>query len=256
MIEVENTILVGGDTPRTRIYLQCLRYLGIRLAGVFIFMNKTDRQEPTDQQSKWTVGESNERFAGLKLDLSVPVAVTARLVSTQVKVEKGASINCEKVVDSLSEFSSTLESIELIAYSGYGGEIVTSSTLDIFPPFLHIHSGWLPKYRGSTTVYYSLLDGMQCGVSAILLSEKIDQGVIVGRKWFEAPAVGEDIDLFYDSLIRADLLIAVLQEYSRSGRFPEFQKQVAEIGIDHFVIHPVLKHIAILSLDKDLDSGR
>lgn len=25
-------------------------------------------------------------------------------------------------------------------------------------PLLHIHSGWLPDYRGSTTSYYSLLE--------------------------------------------------------------------------------------------------
>ena len=36
---------------------------------------------------------------------------------------------------------------DLIIYSGFGGEIV-KNILSIGPRLLHIHSGYLPEYRG------------------------------------------------------------------------------------------------------------
>ena len=62
----------------------------------------------------------------------------------------------------------------------------------------------MPEYRGSTTVYYGLLNDGNCGVTAILLKPEIDNGDIVARK-STAPPSSVDIDHLYDNAIRADL---------------------------------------------------
>lgn len=137
---------------------------------------------------------------------------------------------------------------KLIIYSGYGGQIVGSKILDTNIPVLHIHGGFLPDYKGSTTIYYSLLKDHECGASAILLSSKIDSGVIVKRKKYPAPRPSTDVDYVHDNGIRADLLVDVLEEWQKRGSFSETIKQDENSGTMYYVIHPVLKHLAILSL--------
>lgn len=137
---------------------------------------------------------------------------------------------------------------KLIIYSGRGGQMVGKKVLDTKIPVLHIHGGWLPDYKGSTTIYYSLLKEHSCGASAILLSSKIDSGLIVKRKKYPAPKPGTDIDYVYDNEIRADLLMEVLAEWQKNGEFSEMIEQDENSGNMYYVIHPVLKHLAILSL--------
>ncbi|MBT8363651.1 MAG: CDP-glycerol glycerophosphotransferase family protein, partial [Deltaproteobacteria bacterium] len=110
---------------------------------------------------------------------------------------------------------------------------------------------WLPSYRGSTTVYYSLLNDRNCGVSAILLSKNIDEGPLVGRRTYPPPPADVDIDYVYDGVIRSNLLISVLQDYIEKGYFPDIYQQDANEGYTYYVIHPVLKHLAILSLSSE-----
>ena len=117
---------------------------------------------------------------------------------------------------------------------------------------IQLISGWLPDYRGSTTIYYSLLAGMGCAVSVIELVPAIDQGPIVARRRYPAPPVGLDIDYFYDSAIRADLMADVVVNWQSVGKLD--QVEASDNGTDYYVVHPLLKHLALLSLeatDKD-----
>ena len=47
---------------------------------------------------------------------------------------------------------------EIIIYSGYGGVILKEKVLSQGKKFLHVHGGFLPQYKGSTTNYYSILN--------------------------------------------------------------------------------------------------
>ena len=132
---------------------------------------------------------------------------------------------------------------KLVFYSGYGSQIVKPELLNL-AFLMHIHSGWLPEYRGSTTLYYSWLKEGYCGASAILLRKEIDTGPIIARKRYPPPP-GVDPDYVYDSVIRSDLLIFVLQEYSQHNKFINLLNQPL-VGNNYYVIHPVLKHIALL----------
>lgn len=134
----------------------------------------------------------------------------------------------------------------LIIFCGYGGELVKDGLLKI-APVLHIHSGWLPDYRGSTTAYYSWLERDVLGASAILLDREIDTGSILMKREYPKPPAQVDMDFLWDSAIRADLLVRVLDQYFSSGRLPESERQNPDLGRTFYVVHPVLKHIALLS---------
>jgi methionyl-tRNA formyltransferase len=139
---------------------------------------------------------------------------------------------------------------KIVIYSGYGGQIVGESMLGC-SLFLHMHSGWLPTYRGSTTLYYALLRGDDPGVTALILDRTVDTGPMVARRRYPKPYRGMDIDHVYDSAIRADLLVQVMAAYGEQGHLPTIGHQAAAEGTTYFVIHPVLKHLAILSLEPE-----
>lgn len=133
----------------------------------------------------------------------------------------------------------------VVVYSGPGGTILDGATLQAADQFLHVHAGMLPAYRGSTTIYYSLLNGDACGATAFLMTQGLDQGPVVHSRSFPPPQDPETLDLYYDPWIRAKVLVEVLERYQATGQF-EARPQDPDDGETYFIIHPVLKHLSIL----------
>jgi len=112
--------------------------------------------------------------------------------------------------------------------------------------YLHVHPGRLPAYRGSTPMYYSLLAEGRLSATALFLDERLDAGLIVAERDFPPPVDRRSIDLEYDPWMRAVLLRDVLRRHA-AGESLEGQPQ-SEVGArTYFVIHPVLRHIAVLA---------
>ena len=173
-------------------------------------------------------------------DLSVPLEDSVAAVTDNLDTAEVGSLNHPQVAHWRSA-----DAARLTVFSGFGGEIVTADTLDAGAPLLHVHSGWLPDYRGSTTIYYSILADRTCGVSAILLGEDIDTGPLVARRRYPLPSPGLDIDYVYDSAIRADLLADVVTAWqANGGRFADLDRQPCD-GTTYYIIHPVLKRLAL-----------
>jgi len=132
-----------------------------------------------------------------------------------------------------------------IIYSGYGGAILQKEYFELRKEILHVHGGRLPEYRGSTTVYYQMLSEEYCTATALFLKEKIDAGPILLMKNFPHPSSGEDVDYDYGPRIRAEVLVDVIKDYVRSGKFTEMTQE--EKGAEsYYIIHPVLRHLALL----------
>lgn len=159
------------------------------------------------------------------------------------KLAETKDINSEKVKEMIEQ---TAE--KYIIYSGYGGYILKPHLFFFNKKWIHVHAGILPKYRGSTTAYYSLLQDSSLGATAIFLSEGLDEGNIITEQVFPPPDPGIDIDYIYEPFIRSCVLIKALEAYLKYGYFPE-RKQEGQEEDTYFIIHPVLKHIAILELE-------
>ena len=127
-----------------------------------------------------------------------------------------------------------------VVYSGPGGAILGHDLLACGKRFLHAHPGTVPMYRGSTTIYYSMLVEKKIGVSVFVMNENIDGGDLLLQREF--PVVpGADYDYVVDPCVRAVTLLETLQTQPVPHPQPSG-------GTNYYVIHPVLKHLAVLSL--------
>ena len=115
--------------------------------------------------------------------------------------------------------------------------------------FLHIHGGFLPDYRGSTTNYYSILEKGYLGSSSIFLSTKLDSGTILERKKFSVPKDLHEYDHRYDSASRAKVLVKTLKNYVKRKKWITLKNKLSK-GDNYYIIHPVLKNIIISSYKK------
>ena len=234
-----DTVLLACDSARSRAYIQAMCHFGMPPSHVFMMGLENDR--PPDASS------DQRLWNGLLLpDLAEPVAASCARAGIGVTRLPERDVNADATVEALAGMSA-----DLVVYSGVGGQIVSERALTAGPRFLHMHSGWLPDYRGSTTIYYAILNGDLPGVTSILLDPGIDTGPVVLRQTYPMPEAGMDVDLVYDAAIRADLMCRTLARFSRAGSVDFQFVQSADEGRSYFVIHPVLKHIALLSLGKD-----
>ena len=134
---------------------------------------------------------------------------------------------------------------KLYIFSGYGGDIIRNRILSLGVNFLHVHGGYLPTYKGSTTNYYSLLQRGTLGASAIMLSDHLDSGPIVFKREFNCPDNVALLDYFIDPGIRAKVLVEALRKIDKLQEDNLWETQNSEEGETYFVIHPILKHLAI-----------
>lgn len=234
-MNMNKILFLGAFTRRSQAYAQALAVHGLHPQKA-IFFGKIDGNQ-WGQTSEKIVDKTVDGLFNPNFDQSL--FQTAELNSWEYETIGATSINDEEIYDILKR-----NKYDLIIYSGYGGQIVGKKLLSLGTSLLHVHTGYLPKYRGSTTFFYSLIEEGKCGVSALILNEKIDEGMIVAKDYYPAPK-GVDADYSYDSIIRAELLVKVIKTFRDTGSFP--MEEIQETGgCTYFVIHPLLKHVALL----------
>lgn len=218
--------MIAAATLRSLEYLKGLQHVGIKINQVYIL---DDGGFHPGQREVDKAGEMAHRIKTFCGDHYIKVCTYA------------ADINSKELQQAL-----TLDESKLTIYSGYGGQIVKTSILNSVNQLLHIHSGVLPEYRGSTTLYYAILNNDTCGATAILLDRNIDTGVIVGEKQYPTPKPGTDIDFYLDIKFRTSLLVEIVQYYQRNNCFKSEVIQSIDEGKTYYVAHPLLRHLAML----------
>lgn len=151
------------------------------------------------------------------------------------------NINSAEVVREVSNLPT-----EYIIYSGPGGTILRHEILNQGKQFVHVHPGWLPKYRGSTTIYYSMLLEKSVGASVILFEEGIDEGPILYKQEYKIVQKGIDFDYTLDPLVRTKTLL----EFFQKGEVLLENQKKEESSSTFYIIHPFLKHASILNYNK------
>lgn len=219
--------MVAADTTRTKYYIDELTKSNLLPSYILILLNNDNEILPGQKE----VETENElvaflRKAGIKYDIS-----------------PNSNINSDEVIKIISNRPEVV-----FIFSGYGGVLLRDKILDTGKKFLHIHGGYLPDYKGSTTNYYSLINENRIGASAIFLTKEIDCGPVLLRKKFLPPMVRSEIDHKSDSQARSKVLIECLKSYLDSGEW-EYELENNYGGETFYIIHPVLKHIAILGND-------
>lgn len=228
----KSVTLLACDSARARAYMAALCHVEMPPQNIILMGDEAETDEACRSHRIWK---------GVFIpDLRPTVSDHARAFGVPVTRLEKRDVNTDAVREALARLET-----DLVVYAGVGGQIVSSATLEAGPRFLHMHSGYLPDYRGSTTLYYALLNRVAPGVSAINLDPGIDTGPILARMTYPVPYAGMDVDRDYDSSIRADLMCRVLADYPEPDRHI---MQSHDHGETYYVIHPILKHIALLSL--------
>ena len=219
--------MVAADTARTKYYLQELAENKLLPNYVLILLN--DGELLPGQKETQSENELVDLIEGLNI---------------QYDIMHNSDINSDEIVGLIKSRRE-----EVFIFSGYGGALLKEGVLDTGKKFLHVHGGYLPNYKGSTTNYYSLIDENTIGASSIFLTKEIDCGPVLLRKKFLPPKNRIEIDYIYDSKARAEVLIETLKKYVKSGYW-DFELENNKGGETFYIIHPVLKHLAILSNGK------
>lgn len=174
-------------------------------------------------------------------ELSCDIARSLRDMGVDVVSVETADINASEIIQSISR-----SSWDIVLFSGPPGAIVRAALFGTGRKFLHIHPGALPDFRGSTTIYYSLLEQNDVTATAFYLDETIDTGPILLSRSFLPPPDRTKIDLEFDPFVRAEVLREILRKLADGHPLSAHAQRETDKGT-HYIIHPVLKHIAILA---------
>lgn len=246
-MQLDEIGMVAADTSRTQAYLQSMIRHQILPAYVLVLESASKIPLPGQlttsidlNEESSTDTEHSEVWSEARFDPKQQLIPLLEEYKIPYELAPNKDINDDSVVDIIRERPETV-----FIYSGFGGVLLRKNLLSAGKKFLHVHGGCLPAYKGSTTNYYSLLAENSMGASSIFLSEEIDSGPILLKRSFPSPPDMTKIDHIYDSAVRAKVLVETLKKYKTSGRW-EFELSNNAGGETFFIIHPVLKHIAML----------
>jgi methionyl-tRNA formyltransferase len=110
--------------------------------------------------------------------------------------------------------------------------------------FINTHPSFLPFCKGKHYNFWTLVKNCKFGVTLHYVDEGIDTGDIICIKEFDFNFDPKLIDLIFDPLLRAVVLIYALKHLSK--KYKNSMLQNISDGEDYFIIHPLLKHVAIL----------
>ena len=232
--------MLAANTARTKAYLQKMINENMLPAVCIVYTN--DLQSLENEAERYETTTSSNKY----FDKNIPLLFLLRSFRINYVVVEDGDINSEEMQKCLCKLSQ-----KYIIYSGYGGQILKRPLFEFGKKYLHVHAGILPYYRGSTTAYYSLLQEDYVGATAIFLSEGIDEGEIITEQTFSVPEDDIDIDYIYEPYIRSCVLIKAIKQLIECGHF-ETVKQDNDSAETYYIIHPVLKHLALLKVGKSI----
>ena len=133
----------------------------------------------------------------------------------------------------------------LFIYSGNPGEILNIQLFNKLKiNFLHSHSGKLPEFKGSTTIYYSILSMKKIYCSTFIMNEKIDKGEIILVSEYPIPKKIKTIESDYDNKIRALNIVKVLKNNNKlKGIKKNYEKKY--FRDTYFIAHPLIRSLVI-----------
>ena len=231
---LDNFVLLASDTARTKAYLQMMVKDDLKPSLCLVYTD--DKKKMEDEANEFESNSLVEYF-----DLNEPVLWTIKNAGMKYEIIEDKDINSDEISEKIRDLPQ-----QYLIYSGYCGYILKPHLFQIGKKFVHVHAGILPMYRGSTTAYYSMLQENYIGATAIFLSEGIDEGEIITSEKFKSPSRDLNIDVLYEPYLRAQVLKKALNTYIEEGEFKTCPQEVKDAQT-YFIIHPVLKHLAMMA---------
>ena len=146
-------------------------------------------------------------------------------------------INSSKVINEVKKTKNNL-----FIYSGYPGQIIKSKEI-LRRIILHAHPGSLYDFKGSTTLYYSLILKNKISCSVLRLNKKIDSGNVYIKKNFLLPKRIKirEFETNFDNDIRISTIIEYLKRYSRKNIDIKKSFHTKSEASNYYVCHPIIR---------------
>lgn len=242
-----SVLLINNN--RSKAYLQNLIKNGfIPKKAIVLNDNNITLVEHT-QNDKLISKNTNQKFMQKLDDLDIEfdekehILRTIEINNIEYCIVNSLNVNSQEAIQEVEKIDE-----EYIVYSGPGGTILRKEILSKGKKFIHMHPGWLPKFRGSTTIYYSMLYDSIVGCSVILLEEGIDEGPILYKSNYKIKEKNVDFDYVLDPLVRTKTLIEFFKKDSIEPQKQDHEKEASTF----YIIHPFLKHLSIINHNKDV----
>ena len=204
--------LIAANTSRTRAYLAALEKHNLLPSWCLLLDDESPKPKIGQAQRNCfktkKIYPDEDSWSESNFDPTIPLEPWLEHLGLNYVKSNSQDIHSDHVIALIKEAKPNV-----LIYSGYGGVLLRKSVLDCGKKFLHVHGGFLPDFKGSTTNYYSLLVDRSVGASSIILTTDIDGGPIVARSKFPAPPDTLEIDHIYDSAARAKVLIKTLKDF-------------------------------------------
>lgn len=236
-------LILAGETKRTLCYLNALS--NIKSIEVEVLLYGFSNNKIEEQII------SNDTIAYLnKNKIPYPTyhfeTYEELVLANNWKIGKeiNREVNTDEIISYLNKSNA-----DIVIFSGYGGQILKH------PGFfknnfrlLHMHPGDIPSERGSTTMYYSILNKNPFTVTAFFMTETIDQGQIVFKEHYPLPEKLIELDSWTDPLLRSDCMIKAISTLNESNtEIGDNLLITNDKNEEYYVIHPLLKHISLLT---------
>lgn len=237
-------LLLCGDTNRARSYASVLK--NMKATNVVGLLYGIDKSKTKIKDVKNLDIDTKDYLNSI--DVEIPILnkdVESIFIDNKWKYSsiEEQNVNHEKVINAIEAAD-----CDYVVFAGYGGQILSKEHFFKNKKYIHCHPGWLPLERGSTTLYYSILHNRVLSVTGFFMTEKIDQGNMILRNSYSLPKKLVDIDIWVDNALRADVLLKLLLLLNDTYKgFHSTEKEENEEQ-EYFIIHPLLKHISLLSL--------
>ena len=201
--------LLLSETKRSEIYLKYIYKNNIKISKIIYFSKTKNKVYNFIEKKKL---KSNTFFV------------------------KSNTVNSSAVEKGLLEIDNNFPTI----YSGYAGEIVRNINI-LKKNLIHFHPGDLPSYKGSTTIFYSLILEKKITVTCFKMTNDIDKGEIFFKKNFKKPKNLSEINDLFDHKIRAETLV----EFIKKGKKKyEIKKNLNKFDI-YYIAHPIIRGITV-----------
>jgi methionyl-tRNA formyltransferase len=235
------------NNNRSKAYLQNLIKNNFIPKKVILLNDKNVTLVEHTENDKLMAKETSQKFVRHLADLNISFDEKEHILRTiennniEYCLVDNLDINSKEVIEKVKEIDD-----EYIVYSGPGGTILRTEILSLGKKFIHVHPGWLPKFRGSTTIYYSMLLESKVGCSVILFEEGIDEGPILYQQEYKINEKEIDFDYVLDPLVRAKARV----EFFKTDSIKPISQDYSDDASTFYIIHPLLKHISIINHNK------
>ena len=208
-----NFSMLITNNNRSKAYLQNLIKNNLIPSKVLFLNNNNVTLVEHTENDKLISQDTNQKFVRKLTDLNISFDEKEHVMKTiknnRIKFIEinNLNVNSKEVIKQVAKIKD-----KYIIYSGPSSSILGKEILSKNKQFIHVHPGLLPKYRGSTTIYYSMLLDSKIGCSVIFMSEGIDEGPKLFKKEYKISQKSVDFDYVLDPLVRTKTLIEFLKK--------------------------------------------